>query len=119
MARRQAVTCREFLDLAAAVALDAAGPEDTRRVEQHAADCPICAAWLAELRESVAAMGAFLPHLEPPPELRERVMAAIRREPRPLALLRRALPRRVVGRRLSAAWLAAAASFVLAIIALS
>jgi hypothetical protein len=116
MASPAALTCEEFVDLAAVVALDAADAEDVRRVEEHASACPVCRGWLDELRMAAAGLGALVPQLEPPSALRERVLEAVRREPRPLAVVRRLLPRRP---RLSAAWLVAAASFVVAIVSLA
>ncbi len=115
MASPAALTCEEFMDLAAAVALDAADEEDERRVEEHATSCPTCREWLDELRVAAAGLGTLVPQLEPPPVVRTRVFEAVRREPRPLAFARRLLPRRP---RLSAAWLVAAASFVVAIASL-
>jgi hypothetical protein len=114
------LTCEEFLDLAAGVALDAADAEDVRRVEEHAETCPVCRGWFDEMRMAVAGLGMLAPQLEPPPALRGRVFEAVRREPRPLAFVRRLLPRRAARRpRFSAAWLAAAASFVVAVAALA
>jgi anti-sigma-K factor RskA len=108
------LSCEEFLDLAAAVALDATDAEDVRRVEAHAAGCAGCRGRLDEFRATAAALGASVPQQDPPPELRARVLEAVRREPRTLPFTRRA-PRRV---RLSPAWLVAAASLVVAIAAL-
>src|SRR4051812_14613178 len=120
MGAEAVLTCDEFLDLAAAVALDATDAEDVRRVEQHAADCPACGTWLYEFRTTAAALGSFVRQLEPPPEIRTRLFQAVHREPRPLAVVRRIWPRAARSRfRVSAAWLVAAESFVLAIVALA
>jgi len=116
MASDAALTCDEFLDLAAVVALDAGDDEDVRRVEEHAETCPDCDSWLDQFRTAAAAMGSVVPQVEPPPEARARLFEAVRREPRHLALVRRLWPR---GRRVSPAWLVAAASMVLALIALA
>jgi Anti-sigma-K factor rskA, C-terminal len=116
MASHAALTCDEFLDLAAVVALDAAEEEDVRRVEEHAAACPDCGVWLDEFRAVTAAMGAVVPHVDPSPVVRARLFAAVAREPRHLAAVRKLWPRR---RRLSPAWLVAAASMVIALIALA
>jgi hypothetical protein len=116
MASSAALTCEEFVDLAAAVALDAADAEDVRRVEEHAESCPACRGLLDELRMAAAGLGTLVPQVDPPPALREHLFEAVRREPRPLAFARRLrFPRRP---RLSAAWLVAAASFVVAIVSL-
>ena len=119
MAGRASMTCDEFMDLAAAVALDAADPEDVRRVEEHAVDCPDCRAWLDDYRVAAAALGTALPQVEPSAQVRERLLAAVRREPRSLGVVRRLWPRAVRRRKLSAAWIVAAASFVVAVISLA
>lgn len=119
MAGQATLSCDEFLDLAAVVAVDAADPEDVRRVEDHAASCPDCGAQLDAFRAAAAGLAAFVPQVEPPPDLRERVLASVQREPRQLGLVRRMWPRAVRRPRLSAAWLVAAASMVVAVVALA
>jgi Anti-sigma-K factor rskA/Putative zinc-finger len=111
------LSCDEFLDLAAGVALDAADPEDVRRVEEHAAECARCRVWLDEFRHTAAALAMWTPQVEPPPALRTRVLSAVGEQPRSLPIIRRLWPRSLTaGRpRLSAAWLVAAASFIVAV----
>src|SRR5215208_5865099 len=102
MAQPAALTCDEFLDLAAAVALDAADAEDSRRVEEHAAACPDCGRHLVEFREVAAALGAHVAQVDPPAALRRRVLEAVAgapQEPRPI------LSRLASRRRVSPAWL--------------
>jgi hypothetical protein len=115
MAQHAAMSCDEFLDLAAVVALDATNEDDVRRVEQHAAECPRCGVELDEFRAMAGTLALGLPQVDPPPALRSRVLEMARREPRPI--LRRFWSRRRA--RLSPAWLAAAASLVVSIGALS
>jgi anti-sigma-K factor RskA len=117
MASPASLTCDEFLDLAAVVALDAGDPEDVRRVEHHADVCPGCRATLDDFRLAAASLGSLLPQEEPSPHVRERLFEAVQREPRPLTLVRRLWPAR--RHKLSAAWLVAAASFVVAAVALA
>lgn len=119
MVGRTAMTCEEFGDLAAAVALDCAEPEDVMRVEQHARDCPECAAQLNLLREVAAGLGAAVPQVEPPPTLHDRVMRAVEAEAR--SPIRRLWPRLVSRRRtrFSPAWLVVAASLLVSIGALA
>jgi predicted anti-sigma-YlaC factor YlaD len=119
MAGHASLTCDEFLDLAAGVALDAGEPGDIRVVEEHAGACPECRARLDQFRSTAAALGAIVPQTDPPPVVRERLFDAVRREPKPFAAVRRLWPR--AGRRpkLSAAWLVAAASLVLAVASLA
>jgi hypothetical protein len=114
MSSHTTMTCDEFLDLAAGVALDATNDEDVRRIEEHAATCPGCGAQLDEFRRTAAALALGLPQVEPPADLRMRVLETARREPRPI--FERLLRRRP---RALAAWLVAAASFVVSIGALA
>lgn len=116
MASDATLTCEEFLDLAAVVALDAAEPDEVRRVEEHAATCAECRAQLDELRAAAAGLGALVPQIEPAPIVRERLMATVQREPRRLAAVRRLWPRAL--RRPSMGWLVAAASMIVALAAL-
>jgi hypothetical protein len=69
-------TCEEAADLAAAVALDAADPRDERRLQRHLAVCSACANSMSELRAAAAVLGSVVPQLDPPAELRERIVAA-------------------------------------------
>jgi hypothetical protein len=119
MAGHATLTCDEFLDLAAVVALDAGELEDVRRVEEHAAECLECRRWLDDFRTAAAALGTLMPQVEPSPELRERLFEAVRREPRPLALVRRMWPRAVRRPRVALPWLVAAASLIVAVAALA
>jgi hypothetical protein len=118
MADSATLSCVEFQDLAAVVAVDAAEPDDVQRVEEHAATCGDCRAHLDDLRTAAAALGSVLPQVDPPPELRARVFEAVRRESPPLAAVRR-LWRPGRRPRFSTAWLVAAASFVVAAISLA
>jgi hypothetical protein len=113
MTQQATMTCDEFLDLAAAVALDAHEPDDARRVEQHASECPDCAYHLAEFREVAAAIGTGVPQVDPPAALRGRLLEAVRHdEPGGGPDPRHMRGRRVRRIRFSAAWLVAAASFL-------
>src|SRR4051794_29400040 len=104
MAGQVSLTCDEFLDLAAVVVLDAGDADDLRRVEEHAAACPDCGARLDELRVVASVLGSAVPQVEPSPELRGRVIEAVRHAPRPFAIVRRMWPRAVRRTRISAAW---------------
>jgi hypothetical protein len=119
MAGHATLSCDEFLDLAAVVALDAGELEDVRRVEEHAAECPDCRGWLDDFRTAAAALGTLMPQVDPSPELRERLFEAVRREPRPLTLVRRLWPRTVRRPRVALPWLVAAASLIVALAALA
>jgi hypothetical protein len=108
------MSCDEFLDLAAGMALNAIDPHDAERVAQHAGQCPDCELKLREFLETAAALGALVPQVDPPAALRDRVQDAVRRTPQertPQPVWRRP-PRRL---RVSPAWLVAAASFVISL----
>jgi hypothetical protein len=118
-AEQATLICDEFLDLAAAVALDAAQSDESRSVEAHAAICPDCARRLEDFREVAAALGSSVPQLEPPVALRSRVVEAAKRTPqRTLADPDRLFPRLLRRARSSAAWLVAAASLVISLMAI-
>jgi hypothetical protein len=63
-----------------AFALGALEPDETERVEAHAPGCPSCTRELEALAPAVGVLGESVEQLEPPPELRERVLAAVRSE---------------------------------------
>jgi hypothetical protein len=111
--------CEEFVDLAAALAVNALDAGECTKVEQHAKDCPDCGKILEQFREAAAALGAAVPQVDPPAALRTRVLLAARSvRPQPVARDRRLLAflRRP---RLSAAWLVAAASMLVSVVALA
>ena len=119
MAGRATITCGEFLDMAAVVALDAADDEDVHRVDEHAAQCADCRAKLDEFREAAAALGALVPQVAPRAELRAQVLELTQRKSRPVAIIRRLWPRLLADRAgVSASWLVAAASLIVALAAL-
>lgn len=73
-----------------AYSLGALDPGEEREVEAHAPSCARCTRELRALAPAVAALGESVEQVEPPPELRERVMsvvyadverAAVEREP--------------------------------------
>jgi anti-sigma-K factor RskA len=61
-----------------AFSLGALDPAEQREVEAHAATCARCSRELEALAPAVAALAESVEQLEPPPELRERVMAEVR-----------------------------------------
>ncbi|MHC1563268.1 hypothetical protein ACR9E3_30290 [Actinomycetospora sp. C-140] len=76
-------------------AFSALEPDEDRALQAHLPHCAVCRRALAEAREVVAALGAAVPAVDPPPDLGRRVLAAARAEPGPPA---RPVPRRTVGR---------------------
>jgi Anti-sigma-K factor rskA, C-terminal len=107
-------------DLLAAVALGAATREEAERASIHADECAVCREELDGLLAASAALALEVPQREPPPDLRERVMTAVRAEPRGAerppapAPRRRFLPALVPGR----AWAPVAAVLAAAVIGL-
>jgi anti-sigma-K factor RskA len=61
-----------------AFALGALEPGDQRAVEAHTPSCARCTRELEALVPAVAVLGESVEQLEPPPELRERVLAEVR-----------------------------------------
>jgi anti-sigma factor RsiW len=70
------MTCDEARDHAAAFVLGALTPSEAQAVRDHLATCPEVHAEFAELGGIVPAFAASLEQTEPPPALRERIMAA-------------------------------------------
>lgn len=60
-----------------AYALGALDPRETAEVEAHAPTCARCTRELEALAPAVAVLGESVEQLEPPPELRERVLAEV------------------------------------------
>ena len=79
-------------DLTAAYALDALDAEDEERYELHLTTCWSCREELDRLRDPVAALAHGVPSPEPPPELRERILEAVRAERSNVVPIRRRLP---------------------------
>ena len=77
-----------------AYSLGALEPDEERWVEAHAPGCARCTRELEALDPAVAVLGESVEQLEPPPELRERVLAVVRREAESADEPERAAPRR-------------------------
>jgi hypothetical protein len=63
-----------------AYSLEALDPREAAAVEAHAPTCAQCSRELEALAPAVAVLGESVEQLEPPPELRERVLAVVREE---------------------------------------
>jgi hypothetical protein len=63
-----------------AFSLGALDPRETAAVEAHTPGCARCTRELEALSPAVAVLGESVEQLEPPPELRERVLAIVREE---------------------------------------
>jgi hypothetical protein len=70
--------CADVRDLLPEHALGTLDPATRSRVDQHLAWCAGCRKEAAQLAEGVAGMGLHLPTAEPPAELEDRVVAAVR-----------------------------------------
>jgi hypothetical protein len=90
-----------------------------RNVERHARLCPPCARTVDDLRAAAAALGSGVPLVDPPPELRRRVLAAAHAEPASTGRwARRVWPLGPAGAP-AVAWGAVAASTVIAVASLA
>ncbi len=69
-----------YEDELAAYMLDALAPEEAQRFERHLEDCPRCQKRARWLRSSVEMLPAAVEQVEPPPSLREHLMATVRAE---------------------------------------
>ena len=63
-----------------AYSLEALDPREAAEVEAHAPGCARCTRELEALAPAVAVLGESVQQLEPPPELRKRVLATVRQE---------------------------------------
>jgi anti-sigma-K factor RskA len=63
-----------------AFSLGALEPKEAAEVEAHAPSCARCSRELEALEPAVAVLGESVEQIEPPPELRERVLGIVRRE---------------------------------------
>ena len=108
-------TMTDVHTLSGAYALDALGADEAAEFRRHLSGCSSCCDEVRELRDAAARMGA-VETIEPPAELRARVLAAADRTPQfppvvvPLQQRRREAPSR--GRRWDKLALAAAGVFL-------
>ncbi len=108
------IDCQTLLDLIPEYAFGVTEPEQTRLVEAGLPHCPEARARLEEYRHLQDEMRVSVPQVEPPPQLGERLMAAIS-TPIPFAAASAPAPaaQAVPARRwVRAAWVAAAAAVV-------
>ncbi|MBI2760513.1 MAG: anti-sigma factor [Chloroflexi bacterium] len=84
------MNCEELEDLAGALALGAALPEEVAAARAHLGTCPNAHALLRELTVTASLLAEAAEPVEPPPRLRERILAAARAErdtaPEPIPL---------------------------------
>jgi anti-sigma-K factor RskA len=70
----------EIDELLGAYALEALPPEEMRTVEVHLRTCAGHREMAATLREAVTGLASNVPQRQPSAQLRDRILAAIRRE---------------------------------------
>lgn len=75
------MTCGEAEELLGAYALDALPQEEARRVEEHLRGCAEHRAMAAELRRTSAVLPLTVDEGDPSPELRARIVAAVKATP--------------------------------------
>ena len=88
------MTCEEFEELSGAFALDAVTPAEREAAEAHLATCAKCTHLLRELHGAVTLLPLSVLQVNPSPALKERILAAIRKDStrtgrQPLTLTRR------------------------------
>ncbi|MCC6730019.1 MAG: zf-HC2 domain-containing protein [Chthonomonadales bacterium] len=115
--QEQLSTCDVIWDLLSAYADQEASPDEAARVERHVAACRDCARGLAFLRSTSLELGA-LPSLEPPPGLRDAILAATVLRPTPGSRVRAALSSLATALSPRAGYLAGAAASALLLAAL-
>jgi hypothetical protein len=72
--------CEETRDLLGAFALDSLDPDDEARVRAHLATCSDCRAEAVALRAVALNIGESVAEVDPPPGLRDRILAQARTE---------------------------------------
>jgi len=71
------LSCKELVEIVTNYLEDRLDPRDKIRFESHLGDCPACAAYLQQMRETVLAL-ARIPDPEIPEPMRPRLLAAFR-----------------------------------------
>jgi hypothetical protein len=100
------MTCEQFHQLDAEVALGLTDARDRAAVFAHLQDCPSCRRELGQLSDVADMLAVLAPAVEPPAGFESRLLARLEEEERPA-------PRRVVHRR--PLWAAAAAVLALVV----
>jgi anti-sigma-K factor RskA len=100
----------------AAYALGALEPEHARVFERHLAECELCAADLAALKPAVAALPESAEPVDPPAELKKRIMAVVEAEAKQRKAAEAPRRERRFGLRFLVPVAAAAAAVVIALV---
>lgn len=67
-------------------------PDEAEQLEEHLRECQICRLECDQMEQRAASLALALDLIEPPPELRERILGAARSEGQPTALVLPATP---------------------------
>lgn len=76
--RRRSVVCQQAVELVTDYLEGALSRRERARFEAHLAECPHCREYLAQIRETIAAMGRVEPETLGP-EVRDELVALYRR----------------------------------------
>jgi anti-sigma-K factor RskA len=98
----------QFADDLTLYALDALAGEERLAIKKHLEECSACRAEVVRLREDFALLALSASGPTPPPRCRERLLDAIRKEPRQME----ARPRSRTGWLHTLGWAAAAAAMI-------
>ncbi len=71
------MTCAEIEELAGAYVLDAVTPEEREEIEAHLDSCPHCIQLIKELRATMDLLPLSVSQVNPPPQLKRRVLSAV------------------------------------------
>jgi type II secretory pathway pseudopilin PulG len=75
------MSCTEYQDLAALLAMDVLEPEARPAVAAHVATCPACSGVMADLVVATGALAYAAPARSPRPQLKDRLMGGLDRTP--------------------------------------
>jgi anti-sigma-K factor RskA len=98
------MTCTEFEELSGAYVLDAITPEEREEADAHIAQCTSCTHLMQELRPVADLLPLAVPQIEPSPELKERIFAAIQGRAAPRAQTIQRVPTTTPQRRRQPRW---------------
>lgn len=71
------MTCTEIEELSGAYVLDAVTPEERAEIEAHLDSCPHCIQLIKELRATVGLLPLSVSQVNPPPQLKGRILSAV------------------------------------------
>jgi anti-sigma-K factor RskA len=98
------MTCTEFEELSGAYVLDAITPEEREEADAHLAQCTNCTRLMQELRPVADLLPLAVAQIEPSPQLKERIFAAIQGEGALTAQTIQPMPAATLQRRRQPRW---------------